>query len=426
MKNPKKNFGAILDNNNRFFMKKNILIITDSYPPEIRSASQLMKNLADGLADKGHNVWVATSEPKYNLADNKAAVWPEIANENGINVLRIKTLPHHKVNFIIRGIAQILMPYIFFHKIKKNIKDKIDVAIVHSPPLPLALVAYKVKKFYGAKYILNLHDIFPQNAIDLGILKKWKHWPAIWLFEQMEKSAYKNSDLIVVPSQSHKNFLQDKRNVLENKVHIIPHWIDIEPFRKAKRTDKFKNIYGLRDKFVFLFAGVLGPSQGLDLIIDLANELKNNREICFLFTGDGTEKNRLIKIAKDYHLENVFFQPFSREEDYPWLLKDMDVGLISLTSKNTTPAVPAKITGYMAASLPVVAFLHKESDGHLIIKEANCGFSVISDNKEKALEIILKIYSEKDKLNWYGENGFKYVVDNLRKDICINKFEKLF
>ena len=84
---------------------KNILIITDSYPPEIRSAAQLMKDLADGLRDKGHNVFVATAYPKHNLADSGNAVWPEIVNENGVKVLRIKTLPHHKVNFIVRGVA---------------------------------------------------------------------------------------------------------------------------------------------------------------------------------------------------------------------------------------------------------------------------------------------------------------------------------
>ena len=79
------------------------MIITDSYPPEIRSASQLMKDLADGLRDKGHNVFVATSYPKYNLADSGRINWPEMTDENGVKVLRIKTLPHHKVNFIIRG-----------------------------------------------------------------------------------------------------------------------------------------------------------------------------------------------------------------------------------------------------------------------------------------------------------------------------------
>ncbi len=406
-------------------MKKNILIITDSYPPEIRSAAQLMKDLADGLRDKGHNVWVATSYPKYNLADSGNTAWTEVVDENGIKVLRIKTLPHHKVNFIIRGIAQVLMPYIFFRKIKQNIKGKLDVVIVHSPPLPLSIAAYKVKKYYGAKYILNLHDIFPQNAIDLGVLKKWKHWPAIWLFKQMEKSAYKNSDLIVVPSNEHKKFIEEKRNVAMGKTQIVNHWIDSEPFLNVKKTGKFRKLYGLENKFIFLFGGVLGPSQGLNLFIRMADKIRNNKDIIFLFVGDGSVKENLVKMAKEHNLENVIFKPFVSLEEYPELVKDCDVGIICLTARNTTPAVPAKILGYMATAVPVVAFLHKESEGLLIVKEAKCGYGAVSNDEEKALEIILKMYNEKEKLKEYGENGLKYLLENMEKKVCVDKFEKL-
>ncbi|MBI5305997.1 glycosyltransferase family 4 protein [Candidatus Wolfebacteria bacterium] len=404
---------------------KNILIITDSYPPEIRSAAQLMKDLADGLHEKGHNVWVATSCPKYNLADSGNTAWIEIVDENGVKVLRIKTLPHHKVNFIIRGIAQVLMPYIFFRKIKENIKEKIDVVIVHSPPLPLTITAYKVKKFYGAKYILNLHDIFPQNAIDLGVLKKWKHWPAIWLFERMEKNAYKNSDLIIVPSNEHKKFIEEKRNVLKEKTQVVYHWIDSKPFLETKKTGRFRKLYGLENKFIFLFGGVLGPSQGLDLFIRIADKIRDNKDIVFLFVGDGSAKDNLMKMAEKLKIENVIFKPFVSLEEYLELVKDCDVGIISLTAQNTTPAVPAKILGYMAAAIPVVAFLHKESEGLLIVKEAECGFGAVSNNKEKALEIILKIYNEKDKIKEYGENGLKYLLKNMEKKVCVDKFERL-
>jgi glycosyltransferase involved in cell wall biosynthesis len=405
-------------------MKENVLIITDSYPPEVRSASHLMKDLADGLKENGHQVYVATSFPQYNLAEEgRTSSLPKYAVEDGINVLRIKTLPHHRANFVIRGIAQLTMPYIFFQAIKKNIKEKIDVVILHSPPLPLTISAYKTKKFYQAKYILNLHDFFPQNAVDLGILK---NKPIIKFFESMERKAYRNADLIVTPSGEHKNFLQKNRGVAGEKIFVIPHWIDTKPFEKAKRTGKFRKLYGLEDKLIFLFAGVFGPSQGLDLIIRVAQKLKDNKEICFLFVGDGSDKNRLLDLVKSYDLQNVIFKPFVSKEDYPELAKDSDVGVISLSAKNTTPAVPAKLLGYLAAALPVIAFVHKESDIHRIVREANCGFTAISDDDDKALAAVLKIYQEKNKLRQYGENGFRHVLNNFTRKICVEKFEKLF
>jgi glycosyltransferase involved in cell wall biosynthesis len=404
-------------------MKKNILIISDSYPPEIRSAAQLMKDLADGLKSRGHNVWVATSYPKYNLVDSETSVWPKIKDENGIKVLRIKTLPHHKVSFIIRGIAQLFLPHIFFQEIRKNIKDKIDITIVHSPPLPLAITAYKVKKFYKAKYILNLHDIFPQNAIDLGVLKNKL---IIKFFEKMEKNAYQNSDLIVVPSNSHKQFLEEKRNVPAQKTHVIHHWIDINPFLQLQKTGKFRKLYNLENKFVFLFGGVIGPSQGLDLLIKIADRIKENKDIVFLLVGDGSAKEDLIKMTQELNLKNVIFKPFVSLEEYPELVKDCDVGIVCLTDKNTTPAVPAKILSYLTAAIPVIAFLHKESDGLKIIQEAKCGYVVQGKDLEKSVSVIEKIYIEKDKLKEMGDNGFKYAFNNFAIDVCLDKLEMLF
>lgn len=401
---------------------KNILIITDSYPPEIRSAAQLMKDLADGLRDKGHNVFVATSYPKYNLADSENIAWSEMTDENGVKVLRIKTLPHHKVNFIVRGITQVLMPYVFFRKIKKIIKEKIDVAIVHSPPLPLALAAYKAKKFYGAKYVLNLHDIFPQNAVDLDILKNKF---LIKFFERMEKNAYKGSDLIVVPSNEHKKFIEEKRSVPPGKTQVVRHWIDSVPFLKAKKTGRFRKLYGLENKFIFLFGGVLGPSQGLDLLVRIADKVRSNKDIVFLFVGDGSAKGKLAKMAEELKLENVVLKPFVSLEEYPELVKDCDVGIICLTARNTTPAVPAKILSYMAAAIPVVAFLHEKSEGLSIVEEAKCGYGAVSDNEDEALEIILKMRNEKEKMKEYGENGLKYLLENMEKKVCVDKFERL-
>lgn len=404
-------------------MGKNILIITDSYPPEIRSAAQLMKDLADGLHKKGHNIWVATSYPKYNLVSSENIVWLKIKNENGVKVLRIKTLPHHKVNFIIRGMAELLMPYIFFHEIKKSIKEKIDITIVHSPPLPLTIIASKIKKFYKAKYILNLHDIFPQNAIDLEVLKNKL---IIKFFERMERNAYQDSDLIVVPSKSHKQFLEGKRNIPAQKVHVIHHWIDTNPFLQLRRTGKFRKLYNLENKFIFLFGGVLGPSQGLDLLIRIADRVKDNKDIVFLLVGDGSAKEKLVTMTKELKLSNVLFKPFIPLEEYPELVKDCDIGVICLTEKNTTPAVPAKILGYMAAAIPVVAFLHKESDGCEIVQEAKCGYAVRAGDLDKAVEIVEKIYNEKDRLKELGNNGFKYALNNFAIDVCVNKLEKLF
>lgn len=404
-------------------MGKQVLIIADSYPPEIRSAAQLMEDLAIFLKQQGNTVWVATSYPRYNLPSNLLnSNWPLIADENGIHVIRIKTLPHHKVNVIIRGIAQVILPYIFLWQIRKIIKDKIDTVIVHSPPLPLTIAAYYTKKMYGAKFILNLHDFFPQNAIDLGVLK---NYVLIKFFEKMERNAYKKADLIIVPSYEHKNYLVDKKNISADKIKVIYHWLKGDIFFQQPKTNRFRELFNLNDKFIFVFGGVLGPSQGLDFIIKIADKIRDYKEIMFLFVGDGTEKPKLEKLVKDLNLNNVIFKPFVSYQEFPELLKTCNVGLISLTNKNTTPAVPAKISTYLASGLPILAFVHEKSEILKMINEAKCGYAIISQDLEKGKNLVLKMYQEKDVLRQFSENGVKYFINNLNSDVCLANFAKL-
>ena len=116
---------------------------------------------------------------------------------------------------------------------------------------------------------------------------------------------------------------------------------------------------------------------------------------------------------------------FVSKEEYTKLLNEIDVGLVCLTSKNKTPVVPGKILGYMAARIPVLAFLNQESDAHRIIHEARCGYSYVPDDAERAAQMIIKMYREKDLLRELGLNGYQYAVRNFSKKVCVDKLESL-
>lgn len=400
-----------------------ILLITDSYPPEIRSASHLMKELAEELRDRGYSVSVITCYPAYNLADEGVRKnYQEFCLEDEIEVVRLKTLPHHKVNFIVRGISQLTLPHLFWIKIKKYIKDRIDATIVYSPPLPLGYVGWWCKKNKRAKFILNLQDIFPQNAIDLEALKN----PLlIHYFERMEKVIYSLSDAITVHSEGNKTFLIERKKVDENKIHVLHNWIDISSYEGIESDGYYRKKLGIEGKFVYFFGGVMGPSQGLDLVIDAAKKIRNVDDIVLLFVGDGSEKTRLEEKVVAEGLNNVISHPFVPREEYARLLKEIDVGLVSLSSKNRTPVVPGKILGYMAAKVPVLAFLNKESDGHIIIKDAGCGYSTISDDSSKLAELMLRMYKERTLLKEMGNNGYKYALNHFSKKVCVDKLEEI-
>lgn len=405
----------------------NILIITSSYPPEIRSSSHLMQALAEELSSRGHNITVGTSYPEVNLSDETAGEgFPEHENKNSIDIVRVKTLlhPHKKAKLLLRGISYLLLPVTFFVKIKRHLGKRIDIVIVYSPPLTLFWVGAMVSQKYKSKFILNVQDIFPQNAVDLGILTN----PLlIKFFEFIEKKAYRDADVVTVHSESNRKFLIRSNKCAPEKIVTLNNWIDLDEIECRNKTGMLWNLFPqTSNKFVFFFGGVLGPSQGLELIIDAAKLLSRIREIVIVLIGDGLEKERLVKKAKTSRLKNVIFHQFVSKSDYQRLLSDVNVGLVCLSSKNKTPVVPGKILGYMAAGIPILAFLHKESDGHQIIREAKCGYSENSNNPQKAAELMMKMYREGAALKKLGINGADYAEKYFSKQVCVNKLEALF
>ncbi len=402
----------------------NILIVTSTYPPEIRSSSHLMEELAAGLVKRGYSVTVLTTYPDNELIkDRKQGTLNEFSTEEQIQVIRVKTPSPHRGSFFIRGLSQILLPIILIKYLQKYLQAKPDIVIVYSPPLTLAIVGQAVKKKYKAKFILNVQDIFPQNGIDLGIIN---NPVVIKFFEFIEKRAYLQSDNITAHSQSNAEFLIKYKKVPINKIHILYNWIDIAPYIGIKRSGIFRERYALKERFIFLFAGIMGVSQSLDLILDIAADLQSFEDICFLLVGDGSERKRLEKKTKDKGLTNVIFKPFVSKDEYPILVKDSDVGIICLSPKNKTPVVPGKLLGYMAAGIPVCGFLNENSDAHNIVVDARCGYTAVSDNYASMLHIVRKLYEEKDKLHDYGKRGFLYVKEHFDKEMCIDKLEKIF
>ncbi len=408
-----------------------ILLVTDSYPPEIRSASHLMLELAQELQHRGHQVTVITTWPEYNLdAGEEKKTFNEIEVEGGITVIRVKTLPHHNVNYIVRGLAQLIMPLQFLLKLRKY-KIQTEAVVVYSPPLPLALVGSWLKR-RGVRNLLNVQDLFPQNAIDLGILRNPMQ---IRFFQALERYAYRTADTVTVHSEGNKKMLLEQNTDIASKLKILHNWVDIDHHsvdsdinddaqHKRIQVD-FRQKWHIKQKYIAVFAGVMGPSQYLELILDIADRMNNQTELLFLIVGDGKEKEKLTQLAKDKKLTNVQFEGFISRDVYPDLLNACNIGLVCLSPQNKTPVVPGKILGHMAAGLPVAAFLHTASDGHALIAEAHCGVSANSADLDACVAVLTDLISKADSFEKIGDAGRQYATENFSKQVCVSQLEAM-
>lgn len=400
-----------------------ILIVTVTYPPEIRAISLMMQELAHELLIRGHDVIVVTSWPSMNLSPGtNTKQLKRFMREGKVSVIRVRLLPGYSFSYVIRGISQLIMPHLYMKAIKRYIKEKIDSVVVYSPPLSLTLVGRRLKQQNNTRFLLNIQDIFPQNAIDLGILR---NKILIRFFKQMEEKAYMAADYMTGHTLSSTRFLIEHKDVPEEKISTIPNWIDVDRYVRAKPVGKYRKQYGLERALVFIFSGVIGPSQGVDFILDIAKQLIDLPNVRFLFVGEGSEKKRLMKRAQKENISNVLFRPYIAVEEYPVLVKEMDAGLICLSMQNKTPVIPGKLLGFMAASLPIIAFVHKESDIHSLINEAKSGYSAFSDDTFRAAKLIRTMVNNKEALTRMGVNGYNYVKQYFSKTACINKIERL-
>lgn len=402
-----------------------VLLICDAYPPEVRSASLLTFDFASALTARGHTVTVVTSYPQYNLADGATRDYPLDTVENGVRVIRVHTLPIHKVGAVKRGIGELSLPMTFASKISAMVKEKVDVIEVYSPPLPLAIAGWMLKRRYDCPLVLNVQDLFPQNALDLGIVRPG---PVFWGLLALERMAYAAADAITVHSPGNRRFLLEKRSVPPARAHVVSNWVDPSAFVRATSDEpgKYRKRFNLGDDFVMLFAGVLGPAQGLDVVVDAAWELRAQPGLKVLLVGDGTEKKRLVERCAARGQTNVQFENFVSKDEYPKLLSECDAGLVSITAEYHTPVVPGKLLGYMAGGIPVLAALNAESDGHSILRDSGAGYSVAGNDVAGLAAAMLRLRDDSTLRGQMGDRGRSYAMEHFDRARCIAQYETLF
>jgi glycosyltransferase involved in cell wall biosynthesis len=377
----------------------NILFLMISYP-DVSKNSSMYTDLTQEFVSKGYNVYVAVANGPFMT---------KLDIEGGVKVLRVHTLELFNTSYVKKGIANILLPYQVIKAIKKNLSNiDFEAVIVSTPPITYRSTVKKLKKKFKLKVYLILRDIFPQNAIDLGILKN----PfLINYFRKQEKDLYSLIDNIGCMSPDNISYLK-KHNpeIAENKIHLLPNWKDVTEYCKPDLS--LKKELGFENKFIAIYGGNLGKPQNIDFILGLAKENLYRDNIVFLLIGEGSEKRRIIDLVIKSKLCNVLIKDQLPREQYQEVSKICDIGLVNISDKFTIPNIPSRILSYWEAKLPVLAATDKNTDFNSILYQSGSGLWCLSGDIDTYKQNFDTLYQNKELRTSMGESGYKYLLEN--------------
>lgn len=327
-------------------------------------------------------------------------------------ILKLKVGNIQKTNLVEKGISMITLEKKYLGGIKKYFsKIKFDLIIYTTPPITFQRVIEYVRERDQANTYLILRDIFPQNAVDMGMIRK--NGMLYRYFRKKEKKLYGISDYIGCLSKANVQFIKSHNpEICDKKLEVYPNSIDVQPLADKLRNedkDRIKDKYGIpHDKLIFVYGGNLGKPQGIHFIISCLEANKNNKQVFFLIIGSGTEYIKLEKYMLNHNPSNVTMMKALPKAEYEELITVCDVGLVFLDYRFLIPNFPSRILSYMQAGIPVLASTDSQTDIGQAVKEGKFGQWCPSNDVEEFCEQ-LKCFYDSQKRTEMGKNAFDYL-----------------
>ena len=364
-----------------------IALITDTFPPLKTSGAVQLKDLSIEFYRQGHEVTIFVASPDLDKG------WHIEMNEC-VQIVRLKSPKIKDINYIRRTFGELMMPFVMeFNLSRTPISNETwDGVVWYSPSIFLAPFANKIKLSSSCKAYLIIRDIFPEWAVDMGLMRKGLTYK---FFKAIANYQYSVADFIGIQTAGNADYFVNSKSTPKYKLEVLKNWIADEP-----DIGCCINISSsiLRGRKIFIYAGNMGVAQGLDVILNLVERLKERGDLGFVFVGRGGEMKRLRKIALDRELSNIIFYGEIDPSEIRGLYAQCHIGLVALDPRHKTHNIPGKFLSYMQAGLPVLANINKGNDLVKIIDDERVGKAVIDNSVDslelKALELLSNIQTD--------------------------------
>lgn len=373
---------------------KILLIVDDYLPVSTKVAAKMMHELAIEFQNNGHQVTVLT--PNFQI---KKKFSVEIVDS--INVVFFKTGKIKNISKIRRAINESLLSYFAWKATKEYLsRNPHDAIVFYSPSIFWGGFVKRLKKMWRVKSYLILRDIFPQWAVDNGLLKN--NSPIHKYFKYFEKEMYEIADKIGVMSPSNLNLFKSIGEDI-SKFEVLYNWSKISEIVPTSTT--IRKELNLENKVVFFYGGNIGLAQNMMNLIRLADKMQRHSNVHFLFVGAGDEVELILKETKKNKIKNVTYLPPVDQNTYEAILNEFDIGLFSLHPDHKTHNFPGKLLSYMLFEKPILGSVNNGNDLKKIVNEAEAGFVFDNGEDDKLYEAALKLANSKEIRDKMGKNG---------------------
>jgi glycosyltransferase involved in cell wall biosynthesis len=377
-----------------------IALIADTFPPLRTSGAVQLRDLSREFAHQGHALTVLLPSPDQDES------W--IINKiDGVQVLHLKAPRTKDIGYVRRTIGEFAMPFAMLWQLRKSplSSERWDGVVWYAPSIFHGPLARALKSRSNCKGYLIIRDIFPEWALDMGLMGRGLPYR---FFDAIARYQYSVADVIGVQTTGNQVYFDRWQQQPGRKLEVLQNWLG-KPAQS--RCPIRVNETALAGRKVFVYAGNMGVAQGMSVLLDLAEKLRHRTDVGFLFVGRGSDAPRLRSVAEERQLDNVLFYDEIHPDEIPDLYAQCSAGIVALDPRHKSHNIPGKFLTYMQSGLPVLANVNASNDLAHMIRDQQVGQVCESNQMCELLQLTEKLLTQIDSQNEELQNRCRMLFE---------------
>ena len=404
----------------------NVLVLCPHFAPDIAPTGEVMSTIAAGLVDLGHRLHVVTALPWYRTHRLEPGWEGRAVRHEDVpwgRITRVHPFPTDKSNIPARALAFggfTALATAMGLAGARNLKP--DIVLAMSPPITLGPAGWLVAKRWRVPFVFNVQDVFPDVAVELGAISNPR---IIAAASRVERFIYDHADAVTVLSEELAANVGRKTQQSAGKVRIIPNFVDLSAVASGPKENAYRAEFDLLGRTVVMYAGNVGLSQSLDLVVSAARALESSRpDVTFVINGEGSARAALEAAAQG--LSNIRFVGYQPKERLGEVLAAADLHLVPLRTGLARSSVPSKLYSILASGRPILASVDEGTEVARTVQTAGAGLAVPPDDPEAFLAGLTELLDDPKRWAPFGEAGRRFVQSWASPAAVASSYDQLF